>query len=94
MVDSGGSAGPGRNAGISAVSFGSSAALGGTRMRRATFLLVTVAGLSAGELASRLRTTDPPVIARVTNDQLALDPRTLSPADTKDLVGAFRQAVE
>jgi len=55
---------------------------------------VSVAGVSAGELANRLRATDPPVIARVTNDQLALDPRTIPPEDMKDLVGAFRQAVE
>jgi len=55
---------------------------------------VRAAGLSAGELAGRLRAMDPPVIARITNDRLALDPRTILLEDTKDLVRSFRQAVE
>ena len=50
--------------------------------------------MSAGELAKRLRATDPPVIVRVTNEELALDPRTILPEDMQDLVGALRQAVE
>ena len=57
-------------------------------------LHLTVSGVTAGELAQRLRATDPPVIARITNDRLALDPRTMSPDDAKDLVRALRQAVE
>ena len=55
---------------------------------------VTAAGLSAGELARRLRAADPPVIARVKGGQLALDPRTVPRRDMADLVAALRQAVE
>ena len=55
---------------------------------------VKISGMNAGELAKRLRATGPPVIVRVTNDELALDPRTIFPEDMKDLVGALRQAVE
>ena len=51
-------------------------------------------GVSVGELADGLRETDPPVIARVANDQLVLDPRTIPPGDMKDLVSAFRQVLE
>ena len=55
---------------------------------------VKMPGINAGELAKRLRATDPPVIVRVTNEELALDPRTILPEDMQDLVGALRQAVE
>jgi len=50
-------------------------------------------GMSVGELASRLRETDPPVIARVKKDFLVVDPRTVLPEDTNDLVRAFLQIV-
>jgi L-seryl-tRNA(Ser) seleniumtransferase len=35
-------------------------------------------GLSADELAARLRAADPPVIARIEDDRVLLDPRTLA----------------
>ena len=54
---------------------------------------VSVDGISAGSLAKRLRLADPPVIGRVTGDRLALDPRTMLPGDTRDLLRAFRQAL-
>ena len=53
----------------------------------------SAAGLNAGALARRLRALDPPVIARVARDRLVLDPRTLLPGDTGDLLRAFRQVL-
>ena len=53
-----------------------------------------VARVSIGELAHGLRETEPPVIARVMNDQLVLDPRTIQPGEINDLVSAFRQVLE
>ncbi len=54
---------------------------------------VNAAGMTAERLARQLRAAEPPVIARVTGDRLALDPRTILPGDTKELLRAFRQAV-
>jgi L-seryl-tRNA(Ser) seleniumtransferase len=53
-----------------------------------------VTGVRTGELADGLRKADPPVIARVMNDQLVLDPRTIQPGEINDLVSAFRQVLE
>ncbi|HEX5617437.1 MAG TPA: L-seryl-tRNA(Sec) selenium transferase [Solirubrobacteraceae bacterium] len=39
---------------------------------------VSVPGLSADDLAARLRAADPPVIARIEDDRVLLDPRTLA----------------
>ncbi len=58
-----------------------------------TTICVTVDGISAGTLARRLRRQQPPVIARLADDRLVLDPRTMLPADAKDLLHAFRQAL-
>ena len=54
---------------------------------------VTADGVSAGTLARRLRKAHPPVIARLADDRLVLDPRTMLPADSEDLLSAFRQAL-
>ena len=54
---------------------------------------VRVDGMSAGTLARRLRLADPSVIGRLTGDRLALDPRTMLPGDTRDVLRAFRQAL-
>ena len=54
---------------------------------------VSVDDVSAGTLARRLRQAQPPVIARLTGDRLVLDLRTMLPADTKNLLSAFRQAL-
>ena len=53
----------------------------------------SVAGLDAGTLARRLRELDPPVIARVARGRLVLDPRTMLPGDTGDLLRAIRQVL-
>ena len=54
---------------------------------------LTAAGVSAGTLARRLRQAQPPVIARLADDRLVLDPRTMLPADSEDLLSAFRQVL-
>ena len=54
---------------------------------------VTADGMSAGTLARRLRQARPPVVARLADDRLVLDPRTMLPGDSKDLLNAFRQAL-
>jgi len=46
--------------------------------------------LSAQELAGRLRQHDTPVIARIRDDQVALDVRTLMPGDDSIIVAALR----
>ena len=51
---------------------------------------VTSAPWSAEELASRLRHGEPPVFARIHEDRLMLDPRTLLPGDDERLLAAFR----
>jgi L-seryl-tRNA(Ser) seleniumtransferase len=48
---------------------------------------------SAAEALARLRTGEPPVVARVQGDRLLLDPRTLLPGDDEDLVAALAAAV-
>ena len=58
-----------------------------------TTIHVSAEGASAGTLAKRLRSAEPPVIARLTGDRLVLDPRTLFPGDRKDMLKAFRQAL-
>jgi L-seryl-tRNA(Ser) seleniumtransferase len=40
-------------------------------------------GLSADELAARLRAGDPPVVGRIEDDRLLLDPRTLTDAEAE-----------
>jgi len=52
-----------------------------------------VAGLSAAALAARLRSMQPPVIARISKDTVNLDLRTVQGNQTRDLVGAIRQAM-
>jgi L-seryl-tRNA(Ser) seleniumtransferase len=48
--------------------------------------------LGAGELARRLRCGDPAVVARVQQDQLLLDPRTLTDEEAGEVAGAVRAA--
>ena len=50
--------------------------------------------LSLDVLASRLRAGDPPVFARVQEDALWLDPRTLLPGDEQDLVAALHAILD
>ena len=52
---------------------------------------VSAAGLSAGELAARLRAGEPCVFARVHDGALLVDPRTLQAREEPEVVGAFER---
>jgi L-seryl-tRNA(Ser) seleniumtransferase len=54
---------------------------------------VHAAGITATELIQRLRAADPPVIARIADDKVVLDPRTVSTAETAKLVAAIVHAL-
>ena len=69
---------------------GGGAAPGATLPTR--LLAISIDGLSADELAARLRHSDPPVIARVEEDRVVLDLRTVFPEQDEQLVSALRAA--
>jgi L-seryl-tRNA(Ser) seleniumtransferase len=50
-------------------------------------------GMTATELVQRLRAADPPVIARLADDNVILDPRTVPTAETSKLLAAIVHAV-
>src|SRR4051812_31570310 len=52
-----------------------------------------VAGLSADELAARLRGGDPPVVGRIEDDRLLLDPRTLTDEEAGEVAAAVRRGL-
>src|ERR1700685_1375890 len=54
-------------------------------------LAVTAEGLSADELAARLRLSHPPIIARIEEGRLLLDMRTVSPEQDRVLARALQQ---
>ena len=56
-------------------------------------LAVRPAALSLQELTARLRAADPPVIGRVQDEHLLLDPRTLLPGEEGLLAAALGQAL-
>ena len=56
-----------------------------------TLIAITCYSLSANELASRLRTASPPVIARVEEGRVLLDLRTVFPAQDEMLVRVLSQ---
>ena len=55
-------------------------------------LAISYAGLSADELAARLRASDPPIIARVENGKVLLDLRTVF-ADQDPMIAAALQRI-
>jgi L-seryl-tRNA(Ser) seleniumtransferase len=62
-------------------------------------LPTTLIALDPGEigaegLALRMRMADPPVVTRVRDGRVLLDPRTLDEAEFPAVVGAVRQALE
>jgi L-seryl-tRNA(Ser) seleniumtransferase len=56
-------------------------------------LALTCEGLSADELAARLRSSDPPIIARVDEGRVLLDLRTVFPEQDAVLVAALGRIV-
>ena len=54
-----------------------------------TLLALSCEGLSADELAARLRASDPPIIARVENGRVLLDLRTVFPRQDSLLIAAL-----
>jgi len=54
-------------------------------------LAVTCEGLSADELAARLRTHQPPIVARVEQGRVLLDLRTVFPAQDAIIADALSQ---
>lgn len=55
--------------------------------------LVALTAASPAGAAERLRHGDPPVIARIENDRLILDPRTIHPSEEPDLIAAIGAAL-
>jgi len=54
-------------------------------------VLASQPGVGAGRLHAALRSGTPPVVARVADDRLLIDTRTLLPGDDRALVDAFRR---
>jgi L-seryl-tRNA(Ser) seleniumtransferase len=54
---------------------------------------LTARGLSADELAARLRAGDPAVVGRIEEGRLLLDPRTLTDEDAEQVAAAVRAAM-
>jgi L-seryl-tRNA(Ser) seleniumtransferase len=67
---------------------GGGAAPGATLKTR--LLIISLEAVSAGELATRLRHADPPVIARVEEDRVLLDLRTVFPEQDAVVMNALR----
>jgi len=53
-------------------------------------LRIRISGMAAGDVAHRLRKGDPPVVARLDEDELVLDLRTVDPAEDTIVVEALR----
>jgi L-seryl-tRNA(Ser) seleniumtransferase len=53
-------------------------------------LRIRISGMAAGEVAHRLRKGDPPVVARLEEDELVLDLRTVDPEDDAVVLEAIR----
>jgi len=62
-----------------------------TREIPTVLVAVTARNLTAQALERSLRDSDPPVIARIADDQVLLDSRTLHNSDADDIVAAFRR---
>ena len=57
-------------------------------------LIIALEGVSADELATRLRHADPPVIARVEDDRVVLDLRTVFPEQDAVILKSLRSAMK
>lgn len=54
---------------------------------------LAISAASVDKLAEKLRRANPPVIARIADDQLWLDPRTVLPDQDKALIAALKEAL-
>jgi L-seryl-tRNA(Ser) seleniumtransferase len=54
-------------------------------------LALTCDGLTADELSTRLRASDPPIIARVEDGSVLLDLRTVFPGQDEAVIAALQQ---
>ncbi len=74
--------------GINAVVIDGVSAVGGGSAPQAelptALIAISLAGTSTDELEKLLRHTTPPVIARISDDQLLIDLRTVPPQDEAD----------
>ena len=77
-----------RVAGVAAEVWAGQSTVGGGSLPGETLptSLLALPGLSPDRMAARLRAGDPPVIARITQDALVLDPRTVAAADEETLL--------
>jgi L-seryl-tRNA(Ser) seleniumtransferase len=71
---------------------GGGAAPGATLKTR--LLIIALEGVSADKLATRLRHADPPVIARVEDDRVVLDLRTVFPEQDAVILKSLRSAMK
>jgi L-seryl-tRNA(Ser) seleniumtransferase len=55
--------------------------------------LLALPGLPADRLAANLRRQDPPIVARIVQDAVCLDPRTVLPEQDESLLAAVQAAV-
>jgi L-seryl-tRNA(Ser) seleniumtransferase len=58
-----------------------------------TLVAITPQKISVDVLARRLRLNEPPVFARIQNDQVLIDPRTLREGDDAIIVAALTAAL-
>ena len=81
--------------GITANVVESSSAVGGGAfpgVELSTYLVVITAAPSATVIDTRLRASDPPVVTRIVDQQIAVDLRTVAPADEPTLINALTHA--
>jgi L-seryl-tRNA(Ser) seleniumtransferase len=83
-----------RDAGVAARGCITRAALGGGTTPTETIPSYGLALPAGQEVADRLRTTEPPVIARIDNDRVILDLRTVMAGQDQSLVAAVIEAMQ
>jgi L-seryl-tRNA(Ser) seleniumtransferase len=82
-----------RRAGVEAEIVDGASTVGGGSLPGETLptKLVALAAPHPDQLAAALRTADPPVIARIEEDRLVLDPRTVLAEEEQDLIEAVKK---
>ncbi len=73
----------------------STSAVGGGSLPEVTLptFVLALPGGAADALAARLRRADPPVVARIEDDRVVLDPRTVMPGEDDAVVRAVKGAI-